>query len=478
MGSRRPLIAIVGRPNVGKSTLFNRLVGRRRAIVEDTPGVTRDRHYADAELFDRLVTFVDTGGFVPTSKEDTLASHVRAQAQAAVEACDAVLFVVDGREGVTAGDEEVARFLRKQSRPLFLVVNKVDGLRNEDVLTADFHRLGLGTPLAVSAEHNNGIGELCDRLVERLPLGPRIEPEAPPPQEGAELPEDEAGPERPIRVALVGRPNVGKSTLVNALLGEERVIVSPVAGTTRDPIDTPFEFKGRRLILTDTAGIRRKATITQKVEGFSVLGALRAVEDSDVAVLVLDASEAGVEQDLKIAALAEEKGRALVIAVNKWDLVHGKLKEETFRSQLKWYLDFVAWAPMVFVSAKDGLRVQKVLEVALATADQLRFRAPTPMLNRLLEHVTTEHPLPFAKGRQLKLYYVAQVAAAPPAFAIVCNMPAAVPDRYKRYVGNYLRKTFGLKVPIRLFWRERPGKARRKDAAARFKARAASKRRR
>ena len=462
---KRPLVAIVGRPNVGKSTLFNRLARRRRAIVEDTPGVTRDRHFADVELEGREVTLVDTGGFVPDTKEDPLAHLVRQQAQAAVEACEVVVFVCDGQTGITAADEEVARYLRRQTRPLVLAVNKCDSHRDADAVAADFHRLGLGTPIAVSAEHNENVELLKEQIARHLP---------PAPEPADEAPED--APDRPLRVAIVGRPNVGKSTLVNALLGEERVIVSPIAGTTRDPIDSALTWKGKQLVLTDTAGIRRKAAITQKVEHFSVLGAVRAIEDSDVAVLVLDATEAAVEQDLKIAALAEEKGRALIICVNKWDLVRGAKREENFRAELKWYMKWVAWAPMIFVTAKTGEKVTRVLDVALELAEQQYFRAPTPRLNKLLDHVTQEHPLPVVSGRQLRLYYVAQVGSAPPAFAFMCNLPKGVPDRYARYVGNHLREVFGLKVPIRLFWRERPGQKQREDRARRYVAREENKR--
>jgi GTPase len=465
--STRPLIAIVGRPNVGKSTLFNRLIRRRRAIVEDTPGVTRDRHFADVEYLDRKVTFVDTGGFVPEGTEDLLTRHIRQQAQAAVEACDIVLLVVDGRVGVTAADEEVARYLRKQDRPIILIVNKCDGLRNADTMVADFHRLGLGEPVPVAAEHGDGFTTFSERL----------EPMLPPPSFDAEQPED-PDEDAPVRIAIVGRPNVGKSSLVNALLGEERVISSPIAGTTRDPIDSAITWKKRQLILTDTAGIRRKSAITHRVEGFSVMGAIRAAEDADVVVLMLDATEAGVDQDQKIAAIAEAKGRALIIVVNKWDLVKGKSGSQAqWREELKGYLQFVDWAPMTFISAKDGQGVTKVLDLALELFEQQYSRVPTAMLNRLLEHVQTEHPMPWAKGRALKLYYAMQVGTAPPAFAFTCNSPEEVPNRYARYVGNYLRETFKLKVPIRLFWRERPGQKNRAKAAQVFKNREASKKR-
>ena len=463
----RPLIAIVGRPNVGKSTMFNRMIHRKRAIVEDQPGVTRDRHYADCELNNVPVTLVDTGGFVPDNKESPLAKYIRQQAQAAVEECDGVLFSVDARTGPTSEDQEVAKYLRKSSKPVLLLVNKTDGRRDAEEMVADFHRFGLGRPFPVSAEHNEGMIEVLEALIPKLP-------ESAPIVEALEEVPDE---DRPVRVAIVGRPNVGKSTLVNALLGEDRVISSPIAGTTRDPIDSELEYKGRKFILTDTAGIRRKSTITQRVEGFSVLGALRAAEDSDVVVLMIDATEPAVDQDRKIAHLAESKGRGLIICVNKWDLVKGTKKEETFREEVKWYLDWVDWAPMVFVSAQTGEKVNKVLDIALEIFQQQYFRAPTPQLNKLVEHVTTEHSLPVIAGRQLRIYYSAQVATAPLAFTMMVNNPKGIPDRYERYVINYLRKVFRLKVPIRLFWRPRPGQKKRAEAAQRFRAREKSKQR-
>jgi GTP-binding protein len=465
----RPIIAIVGRPNVGKSTLFNRLIRRKRAIVEDQPGVTRDRHYADCELEGRLVTVVDTGGFVPEQKEDPLGRYIRQQAQAAVEECDMVLFVCDARTGPMPADHEVAKFLRKQLKPVILVVNKTDGRRDAEEMVSDFHKFGLGHPFAVSAEHNEGIIELLENgMMSKLP-----ESDVAP----VEVVEDQPDEDRPIRLAIVGRPNVGKSTLVNALIGEERVIASPIAGTTRDPIDSELEFESRKIILTDTAGIRRKSTITQRVEGFSVFGALRAAEDADVVVLVIDAAEPAVDQDRKIAALAESKGRGLIICVNKWDLVRGTAKEEAFRAEVKWYMDWVSWAPMVFVSAKTGEKVRKVLEVALEVFAQQYFRAKTPQLNRIVEHVTSEHAIPIVNGKPLRIYYSAQVATAPLSFAMMVNQPKGVPDRYQRYIINYLRKTLRLKVPIRLFWRERPGQKQRAAVGKRYKAREASKRR-
>ncbi len=461
---RRPLIAIVGRPNVGKSTLFNRLVGSVRAIVEDAPGVTRDRHYTDALLDERPVTYVDTGGFVVDSQEDALAALVRQQAQAAIEEGTVVLFVVDGRAGITTGDLELARVLRPRREQVILVVNKADTAKVEDQIVGEFHRLGLGEPIAVAAEHARGIQDLKDVIRARLPVAP---------EPGEKLDDEDA----PLRVAIIGRPNVGKSTLVNALAGQERSIVSAIAGTTRDPLDTVVTHRGTPIVLTDTAGIRRKSAISQRVEQFSVMGALRALEDCDVAVLVLDASEAGVEQDLKLASLAVEKGRALLIAVNKWDTQHGRMKEEDFRTGLKWELSFVNWVPMCFVSAKTGERVGKVLDLALELGAQQQFRAGTPLVDKAVKHVTTEHPMPCSKGRPLKIYYAAQVGTAPPAFAFMCNQPEDVPDRFVRYVANYLRTTFRLKVPLRLFFRPRPGGVKRARAATTFKNRAESIRR-
>ena len=447
------MVAIVGRPNVGKSTLFNRLIGRKRAIVEDSPGVTRDRHYADIEWAGKAITLVDTGGFLPDdSSETSLARSIRQQAQAAVEECDVVLFVVDGREGRGGGDEEIAEYLRRSKRPTLLVVNKVDDFRKADAVVADFHRLGLGDPWPVSAEHGHGSHDVLDAATAALPESAIAEV--------SEVPDDR------IRVAIVGRPNVGKSTLLNALLGEERVIASDVAGTTRDPIDVEIEHKGQRFVLVDTAGIRRKATIAHKVEQFSVLASLRAIEDADVVVLLLDASEAAVDQDARIAGVAEAKGRPLIVAINKWDQMRGKMKEPDFREGLKYELDWVAYAPVMFMSAKEGDRVEKVLELAKEVHRQAHVKASTPLLNKLLKHVTTEHPLPFHNSRPLKIYYVAQVGTAPPAFAFMCNRPEGIPDRYKRYLINQLRKTFELKVPVRLFFRERPGANKRKAKLA------------
>ncbi|MCY1003700.1 ribosome biogenesis GTPase Der [Myxococcus sp. MISCRS1] len=446
----KPLVAIVGRPNVGKSTLFNRLIGRRLALVEDQPGVTRDRHYADAVWGGRSFTFIDTGGFVPGEK-DSLLQQVREQAQLAVEECDVIVFVVDGRDGVTPADEAVAGYLRKSGKPVIVAANKLDNTTGTmQSLAADFYKLGLGEVHALSAEHALGINGLFDEVVEKLPPKEEGEDDTAPPDDGI------------IRVAIIGRPNVGKSTLVNAILKEKRVVASDVPGTTRDPIDSPLEYKGKKLLLTDTAGIRRKKTIAHQVEKYSVIAALKVMERSDVAVLLMDATEPAVDQDAKLAGLAEERGRALVIVVNKWDLVdQDQRRQEAYRESLKHALKFVGYAPILFTSALTGSKVEKVVDVAVELAEQFRFRAPTPQLNRLLEHMVDNHPAPIARGKPLRLYYITQVAAAPPTFALTCNYPEGVPDMYKRYITNQLRKTFDLRVPIRLFFKERPGKAKR-----------------
>jgi GTP-binding protein len=466
----KPLVAIVGRPNVGKSTLFNRLAGRRIALVEDVPGVTRDRHYWDVEYEGRHFTIIDTGGFVPGEK-DTLLQQVREQAQLAVEECDVILFVTDARAGLTASDQEVATYLRQSGKPVVVVANKLDSpSQSVQAHAAEFFRLGLGEVLPLSAEHGLGVGDLLDTVLGKLP--PPSPDEAPQEvreveegeegEEGAEAGEQQEEEERPIRVAIIGRPNVGKSTLVNALLKENRVVASEVPGTTRDPIDSELEHNGHPIVLTDTAGIRRKKTIAHQVERYSVVAALKALDRSDVAVLLLDATEPGVDQDAKLAGITEEKGRALIIVVNKWDLISSdKRKQDAFREDLKYTLKFVGYAPILFTSALTGAKVDKVLDLAVELAQQFRYRAPTPQLNRLLEHMVDNHPAPIVRGKPLRLYYMAQVGTAPPTFAFTCNSPEQVPDMYKRYLNNQIRKTFDLKVPLRLLFRERPGQAKR-----------------
>jgi GTP-binding protein len=447
----KPLLAILGRPNVGKSTLFNRIAGRRLALVQDQPGVTRDRHYAEAEWQGRPLALVDTGGFVP-EQEAGLAAQVRAQAQLAAAEADVLLLVVDGRAGVTAADQTLTRALRKTGKPLLLVVNKLDAAGSEDTGTAEFFRLGIPDVFGVSAEHARGLDALLDAAVARLP------PPVPAPEAGSAVEPAAA----PVRLTILGRPNVGKSTLLNALLGEERVVAHPEPGTTRDPIDIELVHRGRRFLLTDTAGIRRRRGVGEGVERLSVLAALRSLERAEVAVLVLDATEPGVEQDARLAGLVVERARALVILVNKWDLVPKDAKaQRRLRDDLKWTLDFAAYAPVLFASALSGKGVEKVLDVAAELHQQFHLRVPTPALNKFLTRVVDAHPAPIVDGRPLRLYYAAQVGTAPPAFALTTNRPAAVPESYRRYLSNQLRETFGLRVPLQLFFRERPGRAKR-----------------
>lgn len=446
----RPLVAILGRPNVGKSTLFNRIAGRRLALVQDVPGVTRDRHYADTEWQGRPLALVDTGGFVP-DEASGLAALVRAQAQLAAAEADVVLMVVDGRAGPTAADAALVRALRPTGKPLLLVVNKLDTPGAAETGTADFYRLGIPEVFPLSAEHALGLDALLDAVVARLPeatASTEVEPAA----------EEDAA----VRLAIIGRPNVGKSTLLNALVHEERVVASPEPGTTRDPIDTTLLHRGRRFVLTDTAGIRRRKSVGEALEKISVLAALRSMERAEVAVLVLDGTEPGVDQDARLAGLVAERGRALLVVVNKWDLVtRDPRTEKRTREDLKWTLEFVAYAPILFVSALTGAKVEKVLDLAAELHDQFHLRTPTPALNKLLGKLVDAHPAPIVDGRPLRLYYIAQVGTAPPAFAITTNRPEKVPGSYKRYLSNQLRETFGLRVPIQLFFREKPGKAKR-----------------
>jgi GTP-binding protein len=421
----RPLIAIVGRPNVGKSTLFNKLVGRAQALVEDVPGVTRDRHYADSDWDGRALSFVDTGGFVPAGAagayepgkkgdekkkpkgggvggglpsimdDKELLASIRAQAQLAVDEASAIIFVGDATEGLVAADEEVVRLLRRSGKPLFVVANKVDSERREQELPiADFYRLGTQRVYPVSAEHSRGLSDLMDDVIGALPDAPRI------------TDEPEWTDDGKIRLAVIGRPNVGKSTLLNALLGEERFIASPVPGTTHDPVDEELEYKGRQFILTDTAGIRRQKSISAKVESFSVVRALRALESCDVAVVLLDPTELGVDQDARIVGLALEKGRAMELVVNKWDLIDpdeamAKKKKEEVQEKLH----FVSFAPVLFVSALQKTRVSKVLDTAISLHRQSVTRIPTPELNQFVQGVQEAQPAPLWRGFPVKFYF-------------------------------------------------------------------------
>lgn len=432
------IVAIVGRPNVGKSTLFNRILGRRLAIVEDVPGVTRDRNYAEVTRFERPFTLVDTGGFEPVS-DDHLLSQMREQSQLAMEEADIIIFLLDGREGLTPADQEVAAMLRQVDKPVLFVVNKVDG-PTQEAGAGDFYALGIDEICTVSAEHGLGISDLMDRVLELLPVAP------------SRREDDEE-----TRLAIIGRPNVGKSSLVNRLLGYERMVANPVAGTTRDSIDSPFAYNRRRYVLIDTAGIRRKGRVAQKLEKFSVIQALKALDRADIALMVLDAREGITEQDLTIAGYAAERGRAVVLVINKWDVVP---KDHTTLGQyvknLREAFKFLPDVPIHFVSALTGLRVSKIMADVEKVSDEYRRTIKTAALNKVLEEAQKAHQPPVYQGKRLKFFYITQTGTRPPSFIIFANKAEGVHFSYRRYLVNCLRQAFGFTgCPIVLRFEDR-----------------------
>ncbi|MBR3298060.1 MAG: ribosome biogenesis GTPase Der [Clostridia bacterium] len=434
----KPLIAIVGRPNVGKSTLFNKIVGKRIAIVEDTPGVTRDRIYADGEWLNYHFTLIDTGGIEPES-EDIIAKQMRRQAELAIETAHVIIFIVDGRAGLTAADEEVAEMLRRSKKPVVLVVNKLDHPKFEDEIY-DFYTLGIGTPIGISAEQGLGLGDMLDEVVAYFP---RIE--------------EEAAEENPS-IAIVGRPNVGKSSLVNALLGQERTIVSDIPGTTRDAIDTPFVWNEKEYTLIDTAGIRRKRSVEDEtVERYSVIRSLAAIRRCDIALIVIDAERGLSEQDVKIAGYVHEEGKASVVIVNKWDLIEkDTYTADKFKKDMLVDLAFMSYVPMLFISAKTGQRVNKVMELAEYALAQNSMRISTGKLNGVVSEAITMNEPPVSSGRRLRIYYTTQVSIKPPTFVIFVNEPDLMHFSYRRYLENFIRKSFELKAtPIRIIIRKR-----------------------
>lgn len=437
----KPLVAIVGRPNVGKSTLFNRIIGKRIAIIEDTPGVTRDRIYGDAEWLSYRFTVIDTGGIEPEN-EDIIAAQMRRQAQLAIETSDVIIFVVDGREGMTAADEDVADMLRRCKKPVVLCVNKVDHIKFEDT-AYDFYSLGIGNPFTVSAEQGLGIGDLLDEVC-------------------ADFPKIDEGDESPVTaIAVVGKPNVGKSSLVNALLGQERSIVSDIPGTTRDAIDTPFKYKGSDYVLIDTAGIRRKRAIEDEtVERYSVIRSLAAIRRCNVALIVVDAEQGLSEQDVRIAGYVHEEGKASVLIVNKWDLIEkDTYTVEKFKKSIQTDLAFMDYVPILFISAKTGQRLNKVMEYANMALEQNSTRISTGVLNDVIGEAVTVSEPPAAKGRRLRVFYATQVSVRPPTFVIFVNDADLMHFSYKRYLENYIRKSFKLdSTVIRLIIRNRSEK--------------------
>jgi GTP-binding protein len=442
----QPIVAIVGRPNVGKSTLFNKLVGERRAIVEDLPGTTRDRLYGDADWRGRTFTVIDTAGILPGEEADVNASMsqivraTRAQAQLAIEEADAIMFLVDVKDGITAADEEVAALLRQTSKPVILGVNKADSLeRTQNAV--EFWNLGLGEPIALSAYHGTGTGDLLDAVYEALP-----------PFE--DKPEDEYA----VKIAIVGRPNVGKSSLLNTLLGEERVVVSDIPGTTRDTIDTVVEYNGQKILLIDTAGIRRRGRIDRGIEQYSVLRALRAIERADVALLMIDATEGVAAQDTHVAGMILDAHKGIAVLVNKWDAV--EKDEHTFDQWTRGVREafhFVPYAPLLFISAKTGQRIDKIMELVLQINGERNTRISTSKLNAILRDAVRDHPpSSIHKGAHLRIFYATQAQVAPPVFLFFTNAPEEIHFSYKRYLENRIRAEYPfVGVPIILVFKGR-----------------------
>lgn len=435
----RPVVAIVGRPNVGKSTLFNRITGGMTAIVEDTPGVTRDRLYRPGEWRGQKFVLIDTGGIVPDPGESVILTQTRKQAEIAIEEADLILLVLDARAGITTEDEAIASVLRRTPKPVLVVANKVDDF-NKPPNYYELMGLGLGEPVPVSAAQGLNVGDLLDMIVERLPKA-----------DVEEIDEDV------IHIAVIGRPNVGKSSLVNAFLGEERVIVSEIPGTTRDAIDTPFERDGQRYVLIDTAGLRRKARIGAGTERYSVIRTLRAIDRCDVVLMVIDATEGVTEQDKKIAGYAHEAGKASILVINKWDLV---VKDDRtmnkYDKEVRNALLFLQYAPTIYVSAKTRQRLGKVLELVDFVAEQNATRVTTSTFNEVLNEATQLNPPPGDKGKRLKVLYGTQVQVKPPTFVIFVNDPELLHFSYRRYLENQIRKNFGFEgSPLRLIIRRR-----------------------
>ncbi len=438
----KPLVAIVGRPNVGKSMLFNKLTGKRLSIVEDTPGVTRDRLYAEAEWRGRTFDLVDTGGIEPGTDNQIL-SFMREQAEIAIAAANVIVFVCDIRTGMTAADQEVAGMLQRSKKPVVLAVNKMDSTGHTDPDIYEFYNLGLGDPFPVSAVHGHGTGDLLDACFRYFP-----------PDDEAEVEDDV------VKVAIIGKPNVGKSSLVNRILGQERVIVSDVAGTTRDAVDSYFESDRGKYLIIDTAGMRKKSKVDDRVEKFSVLRATMAIERSDVCLIMIDAQEGVTEQDTKVAGLAHEAGKACVIVVNKWDAIEkdGKTMQR-MEEDIRRDLSYMTYAPVLFISALTGQRVERLFDLIDSVVNQAAMRIPTGVLNQVLADAQARVQPPTDKGKRLKIYYMTQIGVKPPHFVIFCNDARLFHFSYQRYLENQIRATFGLNgTPVRITLRQKGDK--------------------
>ncbi len=433
-----PLIAIVGRPNVGKSTFFNKVVGRKISITEDKPGVTRDRLYADAEWRGKSFSLVDTGG-IELRSDDTMWREIKRQAEVAIETADVIFFFVDGKEGLTTSDYDVAEMLRRSKKPVILVVNKIDNFSEDKVF--EFYSLGLGEPYAISAEHGNGIGDVLDEAINNFPDG--------------EIVVDES-----LKIAVVGKPNAGKSSLVNKLLGFERSIVTDIAGTTRDAIDTKFTYNGKDYTIIDTAGIRKKSKVEEDIEYYSVMRAFDAVRRADVCILVVDSTEALTEQDTKIIGYVHEQGKPSVIVMNKWDLIEKDGHTiNRFEADLKEQLKFMDYFKSIYISAKTGQRVEKIMSLVDTVYEHSRFRIPTGTLNDVISDAVRASEPPSYNGRRLKVYYCSQVSVAPPTIVLFVNSEDLMHFSYERYLENVLRKSFDFSgTPIKILTRERSDK--------------------
>jgi GTPase len=431
------IVALVGAPNVGKSTLFNRLIKRKKAVVDDQPGVTRDRNYQELSWEGKALTLVDTGGF-EWDHHSPLGEGMQEQIEVALEEADLIVFVGDGRVGLTPTDEMVVERLRRTAKPVIYTVNKIDHAGREDIL-GDFYRLGIESFLPVSALHGLGMGELVEQIARHIP-------------EVEEVPASE----EVLSLAVIGRPNVGKSSLVNALLGVDRVMVSPVPGTTRDAIDTPFEFQGQKYLLIDTAGIRRKARISLRLEKYCVLEAIKTLDRCDLAVILLDAQDQVTEQDARIAGLAFEKGRACLVGINKWDLIAQTVKKKAFLEELRYQLKYLAFAPFIPVSAQTGYGLGHLMKTARKVYHQTTLRVGTGQVNQALKKILAGHSLPLMGGQRVKIFYGTQVGVKPPTFVFFVNYPEKVHFSYQRYLVNQLRKEFGMDLtPIRVYFRKR-----------------------
>ena len=436
----KPTVAIVGRPNVGKSTLFNKITGQRISIVEDTPGVTRDRIFADASWLDKHFTLIDTGGIEPQSKDEIL-SQMRNQAQLAIDMADVVILLVNVRDGLTANDQDVASMLLKSKKKIVLAVNKVDNLGDPPFEFYEFYNLGLGDPIAISSTHGLGVGDLLDEVTKLFP-------------EDADLSENEDE----IKVAVIGRPNAGKSSLINKILGENRLIVSNIAGTTRDAIDSRFTHNGDKFLIIDTAGMRKRGKIDEVIERYSVVRSLAAVDRSDVCVIMIDATAGITEQDTKIAGYAHEQGKACIIAVNKWDALEDKndktMKEFTIRVQEEFA--YMSYASILFISAKTGQRIDKLLDEIKKVNEQHKRRITTGMLNDMLNEAMSKQQPPSDKGKRLKIYYGTQASVAPPTFILFVNSEELFHYSYLRFIENQLRQMFGFEgTPVKFIIREK-----------------------